>query len=356
MSDEQVEEIIVDSTSEEDGDPEASSGAMVRLLDEPPTLLPALVQGQLVPFPGPIVPIILEAGERQDIIQAAKATAGFFVMLNRRTDAEISEEETELGTLNKGAGDLAVGRELSEYDTDQAVEFVRQIEIEIESDGQIFDASQLIDDATLSDDPKNSRADYLGDIHQVGVVCRLLKVLKLPDNRISALIHLLRRASPVELVTKGVTPTVRVVYPTEIVQDQEAFEATFRQVRMTLESFFEAHPNVPEELKITALSLENPGILADFVAQHLSRDYDERLEFLNELDLSKRMRLALEVAIRELDMLTVGNRISQEIREKVENHQREYLLREQLRAIRVELGEEKGPNYPCGRAAWEAAR
>ena len=97
-------------------------------------------------------------------------------MLNRRTDAEISEEETELGTLNKGAGDLAVGRELSEYDTDQAVEFVRQIEIEIESDGQIFDASQLIDDATLSDDPKNSRADYLGDIHQVGVVCRLLKV------------------------------------------------------------------------------------------------------------------------------------------------------------------------------------
>ena len=178
-------------------------------------------------------------------------------MLNRRTDAEISEEETELGTLNKGAGDLAVGRELSEYDTDQAVEFVRQIEIEIESDGQIFDASQLIDDATLSDDPKNSRADYLGDIHQVGVVCRLLKVLKLPDNRISALIHLLRRASPVELVTKGVTPTVRVVYPTEIVQDQEAFEATFRQVRMTLESFFEAHPNVPEELKITALSRES---------------------------------------------------------------------------------------------------
>ena len=65
--------------------------------------------------------------------------------------------------------------------------------------------------------------------------------LKLPDNRISALIHLLRRASPVELVTKGVTPTVRVVYPTEIVQDQEAFEATFRQVRMTLESFFLKH-------------------------------------------------------------------------------------------------------------------
>lgn len=345
MSDEQIEEIIVDSEQEDgaESNTPANSGAMVRLLDEPPTLLPALVQGQLVPFPGPIVPIILESGERQEIIQAAKATAGFFVMLNRRTDSDLSEEETELGTLNKGAGDLAVGRELSEYDTDQAVEFVRQIEIEIESDGQIFDASQLIEDATLSDDPLSSRADYLGDIHQVGVVCRLLKVLKLPDNRISALIHLLRRASPVELVTKGVTPTVRVVYPTEIVQDQEAFEATFRQVRLTLESFFEEHPNVPEELKITALSLENPGILADFVAQHLSRDYDERLKFLNELDLSKRMRLALEVAIRELDMLTVGNRISQEIREKVENHQREYLLREQLRAIRVELGEEKDP-------------
>ena len=66
MSDEQVEEIIVDSTTEEDGEPEASSGAMVRLLDEPPTLFTRLGAGvALVPFPGPIVPIILEAGERQ---------------------------------------------------------------------------------------------------------------------------------------------------------------------------------------------------------------------------------------------------------------------------------------------------
>jgi ATP-dependent Lon protease len=136
---------------------------------------------------------------------------------------------------------------------------------------------------------------------------------------------------------------LRVIYPSEVIPDPEQFEAVHRQVRINLRKFMDAHPNAPDELKVAALGIQIPGVLGDFVAQHLSRNVEERLEFLTELDLGKRMQRALEVTIRELDLLNIGNRISDEIRAKVEKHQRDFFLREQLRAIRTELGEEKDP-------------
>src|SRR5690606_15437758 len=129
----------------------------------------------------------------------------------------------------------------------------------------------------------------------------------------------------------------------EIVQREEEYQAVFRQLRINLQQFFAAHPSVSDDLKLLAVNLESPAGMADFVAQHLARDHAERLAFLGELDVHKRLVRALEVTIRELDLLNVGNRISQEIRDKVEKHQREFFLREQLKAIRTELGEEKDP-------------
>ncbi|MEM6733258.1 MAG: endopeptidase La, partial [Myxococcota bacterium] len=131
------------------------------------------------------------------------------------------------------------------------------------------------------------------------------------------------------------------MYPQERDNPDREHEAVFRQVKLNLQEFFQAHPQTLQEVMVNALSIEDWGELADFVAQHLSRDVEERLRFLQELDINTRLRLALEVTLRELDLLTVGNRISDEIRTKVETHQREFLLREQLKAIRRELGEEK---------------
>ncbi|MEZ4271306.1 MAG: endopeptidase La [Myxococcota bacterium] len=183
----------------------------------------------------------------------------------------------------------------------------------------------------------------MNELSPVGVAAKVLKVFQLPDERPSALVQLLQRVQPMQVVRNDPFLILQVIYPVEIVSDEEAFEAVYRQTRITIDKFFAAHPSVPDELKMAVNNISVPGVLADFIAQHLSRNFEERLSFLIELDLPKRLRRALEVAIREVDLLNVGNRISEEIREKVEKHQRDFFLREQLKAIRVELGDEKDP-------------
>ena len=328
--------------------PEA--GALVRLTDQPPTVLPTIVQNELVPFPGPVIPLLLENELRQDTIRQAKANSGFFLLINRASStrhgsatsppmgmpfmAEVDPMEDETYTQEEleerleehdPMDDVGIGVPFGQGSVSPAIDL---------SDMLGEDASRSMEDLS----PKSIR-----ELCPVGILARVVKVFRLPDGRMSALIHMMQRAQPLELLENEAVPTTRVVYTNDVITDEEKFQATYRQVRLTLQQFFEAHPSISEDVKITALSIEVPGILSDFVAQHLSRDFKERLGFLVQLDLTQRMMLALEVCIRELEMLTVGNRISQEIREKVEKHQRDFLLREQLKAIRVELGEERDP-------------
>ncbi|MEC9465701.1 MAG: endopeptidase La, partial [Myxococcota bacterium] len=311
--------------------------ALVPLTDQPPTVLPGIVQDELVPFPGPMIPIIIDSKSRQEAILHAKSHAGFFLLLNRANptdDPAVGKTRPPVfDPVATAAGfGMGLGPEADIINGDEDLP-------EMDIGDPVGPLGEKAESTEVVDEPLGE----LGDVSPVGILARVMKVLRLPDGRMSALVHLLRRAQPLALIRNKPFPVFRVAYPSEIVSDEETFEAAYRQVRLTLQAFFEDHPSVPDEVKITALAIESPGILADFVAQHLSRDFKERLSFLVELDLGRRMRLALEVAIREFDMLTVGNRISQEIREKVEKHQREYLLREQLKAIRVELGEERDP-------------
>ncbi len=307
-------------------DDKAPSSALVSVRDQPPAVLPAVVLTDFVPFPGPVVPVLLDEGPRRDAILQAKSEGGFFVLVNRVS------QDTE---------------ELSDLDLTELKELTQQVSLAVDTEQDTGDLSDDITVVPIDDDEEENEAqalpESLSEIHRVGILARLVRVLRLPDGRVSALVHLMRRAQPLELVQKRPYPALRLMYPVEVVENRDEFEAIFRQVRLTLKQFFDAHPMATDEMKSTALGIESPATLADFVAQHLSRGHAERLAFLTELDVSKRLRQALEVCIRELDLLTVGNRISEEIRQKVEQHQRDFLLREQLKAIRVELGEEKDP-------------
>ena len=301
-------------------------GALVRVLEQPPALVPAIVLDDMVPFPGPVVPVLLGSQLRREAILHAKSGSGFILLVNRRRD-ENSQDLPRQVTMVEDA--------LAQDSREGAVTELRHLEATTAH----LDLNEGGDDEQQRERPPLD----LQSLNSVGILARLMKVVRLPDERLSALVHLMRRASPIEVTQIEPFPMLQVMYPAEVVKDDDEFQALYRQVRVNLQAFFTAHPAVSDDLKVAALSIDVPGHVADFVAQHLSRDYAERLAFLTELDLGGRMRRALEVTIRELDLLTVGNRISQEIRDKVEKHQRDFLLREQLRAIRSELGEEKDP-------------
>ena len=298
--------------------------ALMRIGDQPPKVLPTVFLDDLVPFPGPIVPVLLENEDRRDAILNAKSHQGFFLLLNKiKSTAEKVEK-----TLDDAKKSSPVTKTL-------------------ENDEQALkDASATglaEQNTTTREENHDDDILQLEQFAGAGTVARLLKNFDLPDSRPAALVHLVKRARPIEILRHKPFAVFRVDYPVEVVSSEKDTAAILGQVRSHLQKFFEAHPNASDEVKMASMAIESAGALADFVGQHLSRDFHERLQFLEEMDVTERLKKALDVVLRELDLLTIGNRITQDIREKVEKHQRDFFLREQLKAIRVELGEERDP-------------
>lgn len=296
--------------------PSGAGSSLVRVSDHPPTVVPTIVLEETVPFPGPVVPVLLDGPLRSEAMLAAKSETGHVLLVNRRpTDRDEHAERM------------------------QAREEVERGTLVVDEHGDI----ELLDDEEEGEEeaPVSMANLRLGDLASVGVLAQLVRILQLPDGRPAALVQMLRRAQPARVVQTDPYVVTGVMYPNERMREDREHEAIFRQLKLNVQEFFQAHPQTLQEVMVSALAMEDWGELADFVAQNLSRDVDERLTFLQELDVNTRLRRALEVTLRELDLLTVGNRISDEIRTKVETHQREFLLREQLKAIRRELGEEK---------------
>src|SRR6266542_2378218 len=98
-------------------------------------------------------------------------------------------------------------------------------------------------------------------------------------------------------------------------------------------------PNLPDEMAIAANNLDDPGRLADFVAANCDIEREQRQEILEEIDPLARARRVTELATREIEVLEIGSRIQSQIRETMDKSQREFYLRQQLAAIRKELGE-----------------
>jgi len=348
------------------------TGALVRVADQPPSEAPCIVLDELVPFPGPVVPLLLEREERRDAVLFAKNSSGFLVLVNRL----VANRQGPVSTVGLGAQAAAaveVAERVGEAEgaagrPPSAPAPTRESGTRPASrkkgrggparrsghPGERGATGAKVDggaplDALLRDALGEPMAvsvplvTQLKELAPIGILARLVRVFRLPDDRLSALVQLVGRVRLMAITQQEPFPKLRLLFPPEVIHDEEQAQAIVRQVRTNLQAFFEAHPNAGDEMKVAALNIESPALLADFVAQHLARDYEERLSFMVELDVGKRLRRALEVTIRELDLLTIGNRISQEIRDKVEKHQREYLLREQLKAIRTELGEEKDP-------------
>jgi ATP-dependent Lon protease len=305
-------------------EPPQEAQALVPINQELPRILPTIILDDLVPLPGPVMPVVLDTQSRRDAVLHARSNNGFFALVNR-SSLELDEPEERLGRDVESALSIADAM-LADPETTTS------------------DAEPLLkEDGTGIRDPGEVTSLKLGDLCRVGVVARIVRVMQLPDERLSALVELGGRVQPVEILRREPFVVLRALYPSEVVGDTKTLEAVYRQVGTGLRRFFEQHPNVPEGLHKGSLRIKKPALLADFVGQHLSRNAQERISFLTELDLNQRMLKALEVTLRELDLLTVGNRISDEIREKIEKHQRDFFLREQMKSIRIELGEEKDP-------------
>ena len=176
------------------------------------------------------------------------------------------------------------------------------------------------------------------DIYKVGVICKVVKKLKLPDGSVNLLVHGLKRYRVKEYLQDSPLIIVEPDVFEDVQDSDEELDAYTRSVINQVKKLSEINPYFNEEMKLAMLNSPSPGSLADLVAFALSLDVPEAQDFLETLVVKKRFAKLLVYLKREKDVADIQKKISDEVNDKVNKYQREYFLREQLKVIRSELG------------------
>jgi ATP-dependent Lon protease len=179
--------------------------------------------------------------------------------------------------------------------------------------------------------------DELYDVGVVGVVARMLKV---PDGTIRILVQATDRVRLGEFVAEEPYLVARIEALPDQVDPSPELEALARNVQRTFSEIIEQIPYLPEELQLAVTNIDDPSALSHLIAGALRITVEEKQQLLEETDVNRRLRRLSELLARELEVIQLGSRIQSEVESEMEKGQREYYLREQLKAIQRELGEE----------------
>jgi ATP-dependent Lon protease len=190
--------------------------------------------------------------------------------------------------------------------------------------------------ATREDAPEEPGPDQLYDVGVAGVVARMLKV---PDGTLRILVNGAQRVEIGEYVATEPYLVARVTAAPDVVSPSDELQALHRNVQQTFSQIIEQVPYLPEELQIAVANLEDSAELAHMIAGALRIETAEKQELLEERDVAKRLRRLSEFLARELELISIGSRIQSQVQSELDKGQREYYLRQQLKAIQEELGE-----------------
>lgn len=178
-------------------------------------------------------------------------------------------------------------------------------------------------------------------LYRVGTAAKILKRINLPEGGMHLLVNSLERFTIQSFLHSTTQMLARVQYqiePTEV-RDKELI-ALMRSVLNQAKEMMAENPYFTEEMKLTLINVEEPGKIADFVSSVLNLKREEFQEILETFDVRRRLERVLQFLARELDLVKLQRKIQGKVNQGVEHNQREYYLREQLKAIKSEL---RGP-------------
>jgi ATP-dependent Lon protease len=217
---------------------------------------------------------------------------------------------------------LFVGREKSKEAIDQALSSHRMILLITQKDMEI-------------EDPKKE------DVFKIGTVALVMRMLKLPDGRVRILAQGIVRAKlqTLDEEKEYYSARIRVLHESEDIEKSIQSEALVRNVREGLDKASALGKNISPEVMILAANVDEPGRLADLAAANLDLKVDEAQELLEIKDPFLRLKKVYEFLTKELELLDVQSKISTEAKGEMDKLQKQYFLRQQIKAIQKELGE-----------------
>ncbi len=187
-------------------------------------------------------------------------------------------------------------------------------------------------------DAKNEDPD-VGELYTTGTVVKILKSVKMPGNKLNVIIQGLARVKIDRWESTSPNLRAHVTVHEESTETNPELESLMATMRELAQKIIDLSPHIPSEASFLVRSIDNPGILADIVASNLSIGVEEKQDLLDTLDTKERMTKVIALLNKEIQVLELSNKIQTEVKGEMDEAQREYFLREQLKAIQKELGE-----------------
>jgi len=209
---------------------------------------------------------------------------------------------------------------------------IKALELAMEGDRRIM----LVAQKTASKDEP-----AVSDMFEVGCICTILQMLKLPDGTVKVLVEGQQRAR-VESIVDHETHFLSSVLPVEVEEDTHKpseIEALRRAVTQQFDQYVKLNKKIPAEILTSISSIDDAGRLADTIAAHLPLKLEAKQAVLDLADIKARLENLFEQLDREVDILNVDKKIRGRVKRQMEKSQRDFYLNEQVKAIQKELGE-----------------
>jgi ATP-dependent Lon protease len=197
-------------------------------------------------------------------------------------------------------------------------------------------ARMLVMVASRESEDEEPRPD---DLYRVGVAGVVARMLKVPDGSLRILVHGAQRVVLDDFIATDPYLIARIEEAPDVVVPSPELEALHRNVQATFSRIIEEVPYLPEELQIAVANLDDASELAHMIAGALRLKTEEKQALLEERDVTKRLRMLSELLAREAELAEIGTRIQSQVQSEMDRGQREWFLRQQMKAIQDELGE-----------------
>jgi ATP-dependent Lon protease len=207
---------------------------------------------------------------------------------------------------------------------------------------------RLVDDVVAGEDQtvalvtaRDSEVEQPGfdDLYRIGTAATIHKLVRVPDGTLRILVQGLHRIRIEQPVSDDPYLVAEVVEVPDEVEESRETEALTRNVQSLFARVIGLVPYLPEELQLAAANVEDPSALCNLVSSALRLATEEKQRLLETADVRERLREISKILNRELELMELGSKIQSQVQSELEESQREFFLRQQLKAIQQELGE-----------------
>lgn len=193
----------------------------------------------------------------------------------------------------------------------------------------------------VSQRDQEQESPEFNDLHEIGTVAQIIRLLKMPDGSSTVIIQGKRRfriTTPLQ-TEPYMRATVEILKETPVDKKDKELDVMFKTIKDLALQIIRDSPNIPSEAQFAIGNIDSPTFLVNFISSNMNADVSKKQQMLEEMDMKKRVLMALEHLTMEVQLLEMRNEIQNKVKKDLDKQQREYFLHQQMRTIQDELGD-----------------